>query len=289
MEEFEHRCHENMTHAMETEEGLGIEYDEDVVCDVCQSPDGEDNNEMVFCDKCNICVHQVRGHPRTDVNGTRCAPERCVSPPGLLRHSEGPKGQLALPDLRPRHPPEMPVVSQEGRRHEADPEWNQVGPRQLCLVDPRGEGQRSLSLLLPCSRLLRGRCRSREDLGNPVWLPVRRLHGTRAPLLKTKSFLFVQVSIGNPEKMEPITNVSQIPSNRWALICCLCKEKSGACIQVRGAAEPASTPGREEEGEEKAPKPRLTPLCRLFFCRSAQRKTAARPSTSPVASTPAWR
>lgn len=60
MEEFEHRCHENMTHAMETEEGLGIEYDEDVVCDVCQSLDGEDNNEMVFCDKCNICVHQVR-------------------------------------------------------------------------------------------------------------------------------------------------------------------------------------------------------------------------------------
>lgn len=61
MEEFERRCHDSMTHAMETEEGLGIEYDEDVVCDVCQSPDGEDNNEMVFCDKCNICVHQVRG------------------------------------------------------------------------------------------------------------------------------------------------------------------------------------------------------------------------------------
>ena len=43
----------------------------------------------------------------------------------------------------------------------------------------------------------------------------------------------VQVSIGNPEKMEPITNVSHIPSNRWALICCLCKEKRGACIQVQ--------------------------------------------------------
>lgn len=41
-----------------------------------------------------------------------------------------------------------------------------------------------------------------------------------------------QVSIGNPEKMEPITNVSHIPSNRWALICCICKEKTGACIQV---------------------------------------------------------
>lgn len=65
LEELEHRCHENMTHAMETEEGLGIEYDEDVVCDVCQSPDGEDNNEMVFCDKCNICVHQVSFSDRT--------------------------------------------------------------------------------------------------------------------------------------------------------------------------------------------------------------------------------
>ena len=59
MEEFERRCYDNMSHTMKTEEGLGIEYDEDVVCDVCQSPDGEDNNEMVFCDKCNICVHQV--------------------------------------------------------------------------------------------------------------------------------------------------------------------------------------------------------------------------------------
>lgn len=61
LEEFEQRCSDNMNHAIETEEGLGIEYDEDVVCDVCQSPDGEDGNEMVFCDKCNICVHQVCG------------------------------------------------------------------------------------------------------------------------------------------------------------------------------------------------------------------------------------
>lgn len=56
------------------------------------------------------------------------------------------------------------------------------------------------------------------------------------PLWATRDPLYVksaaQVSIGNPEKMEPITNVSQIPSNRWALICCLCKEKTGACIQV---------------------------------------------------------
>ncbi|KAL8211890.1 UNVERIFIED_CONTAM: E3 ubiquitin-protein ligase Jade-2 [Gekko kuhli] len=59
LEELETLCYENMNIAIETEEGLGIEYDEDVVCDVCRSPEGEDGNEMVFCDKCNVCVHQA--------------------------------------------------------------------------------------------------------------------------------------------------------------------------------------------------------------------------------------
>lgn len=44
---------------MKSEEGLGIEYDENVICDVCRSPDSEEGNEMVFCDSCNICVHQA--------------------------------------------------------------------------------------------------------------------------------------------------------------------------------------------------------------------------------------
>lgn len=44
---------------MKNEEGLGIEFDENVICDVCRSPDSEEANEMVFCDSCNICVHQA--------------------------------------------------------------------------------------------------------------------------------------------------------------------------------------------------------------------------------------
>lgn len=58
-EALERQCHDNMKHAIETVEGLGIEYDEDVICDVCRSPDSEEGNDMVFCDKCNICVHQA--------------------------------------------------------------------------------------------------------------------------------------------------------------------------------------------------------------------------------------
>lgn len=40
-----------------------------------------------------------------------------------------------------------------------------------------------------------------------------------------------EVSIGCVEKMEPITKISSIPQSRWALICVLCRERVGACIQ----------------------------------------------------------
>uniref|UniRef100_A0A3P8S0Y8 Protein Jade-1 n=1 Tax=Amphiprion percula TaxID=161767 RepID=A0A3P8S0Y8_AMPPE len=153
MEEFERCCHDNMTHAVETEEGLGIEYDEDVVCDVCQSPDGEDNNEMVFCDKCNICVHQAcYGIQKVPKGSWLCR----ICALGIL-----PKCQLC--------------------------------PKKGGAMKPTRSGTKWVHV--SCA----------------LWIP--------------------EVSIGNPEKMEPITNVSHIPSNRWALICCLCKEKTGACIQ----------------------------------------------------------
>nr|XP_009921746.1 PREDICTED: protein Jade-2-like [Haliaeetus albicilla] len=45
-----------------------------------------------------------------------------------------------------------------------------------------------------------------------------------------------EVSIGCPEKMEPITKISHIPASRWALSCSLCKECTGTCIQVRNSA-----------------------------------------------------
>ncbi|XP_051942949.1 protein Jade-1 [Hippocampus zosterae] len=153
LEEFERRCHDNMTHATETQEGLGIEYDEDVVCDVCQSPDGEDNNEMVFCDKCNICVHQAcYGIQKVPKGSWLCR----ICALGIL-----PKCQLC--------------------------------PKKGGAMKPTRSGTKWVHV--SCA----------------LWIP--------------------EVSIGNPEKMEPITNVSHIPSNRWALNCCLCKDKTGACIQ----------------------------------------------------------
>eukprot|EP00062_Callorhinchus_milii_P012660 gi/632959933/ref/XP_007895904.1/ PREDICTED: protein Jade-1 isoform X2 [Callorhinchus milii] len=153
MEELERRCYDNMNHAIETEEGLGIEYDEDVVCDVCQSPDGEDGNEMVFCDKCNICVHQA-----------------CY---GILKVPEG--------------------------------SWLcrtcALGVQPKCLLCPKKGG--AMKPTRSGTKWVHVSC--------ALWIP--------------------EVSIGCPEKMEPITKVSHIPTSRWALVCSLCTEKTGACIQ----------------------------------------------------------
>ena len=40
-----------------------------------------------------------------------------------------------------------------------------------------------------------------------------------------------EVGIGNVERMEPITKIETITPGRWNLLCYLCKEKRGACIQ----------------------------------------------------------
>lgn len=52
--ELERQCAENMKNHK-----IGIEFNDAVVCDVCRSPYSEEGNEMVFCDSCNVCVHQA--------------------------------------------------------------------------------------------------------------------------------------------------------------------------------------------------------------------------------------
>ncbi|XP_018107504.1 E3 ubiquitin-protein ligase Jade-2 isoform X2 [Xenopus laevis] len=153
LEEMEILCFENMNVAIETEEGLGIEYDEDVVCDVCRSPEGEDGNEMVFCDKCNVCVHQAcYGILNVPTGSWLC---RCCA----------------------------------------------LGVQAKCLLCPKRGG--ALKPTRSGTKWVHVSC--------ALWIP--------------------EVSIGCPEKMEPITKISHIPPSRWALSCSLCRECTGTCIQ----------------------------------------------------------
>lgn len=59
IENFEWQSYESLKTAIDKLQSYSIEYDEDIVCDVCREPDSEENNEMVFCDGCNMCVHQA--------------------------------------------------------------------------------------------------------------------------------------------------------------------------------------------------------------------------------------
>uniref|UniRef100_A0A2K6M7C7 Jade family PHD finger 3 n=1 Tax=Rhinopithecus bieti TaxID=61621 RepID=A0A2K6M7C7_RHIBE len=153
VEVLERHCHENMNHAIETEEGLGIEYDEDVICDVCRSPDSEEGNDMVFCDKCNVCVHQA-----------------CY---GILKVPEG--SWLCRSCV--------------------------LGIYPQCVLCPKKGG--AMKTTKTGTKWAHVSC--------ALWIP--------------------EVSIACPERMEPITKISHIPPSRWALVCNLCKLKTGACIQ----------------------------------------------------------
>ncbi|XP_053623698.1 PHD finger protein rhinoceros [Plodia interpunctella] len=153
LEELEVRTWDKIQAIMKSEEGLGIEYDENVICDVCRSPDSEDGNEMVFCDSCNICVHQA-----------------CY-------------GITVIPDGQ----------------------W---------LCRPCGDGVRPMCVLCPNV----GGAMKCTPSGHKwahvscvLWIP--------------------EVSIGCAERMEPITKISAIPASRWSLLCVLCRERKGACIQ----------------------------------------------------------
>ncbi|XP_041463113.1 trichohyalin-like [Lytechinus variegatus] len=147
------QCNNNMEHAMQTEEGLGIEYDEDVICDVCRAPDSEEGNEMVFCDKCDICVHQA-----------------CY---GIVNVPEGSwMCRTCALGIQP----------------------------QCILCGIKGGAMKSTRSGTKWSHV-----------SCALWVP--------------------EVSIGCVERMEPITKISQIPASRWALICVICRERTGACIQ----------------------------------------------------------
>ncbi|XP_054711386.1 protein Jade-1-like [Uloborus diversus] len=153
LEDFETQCSNRFQDAIKNEKGLGIEYDEGVLCDVCRSPDCEEGNEMVFCDSCNICVHQA-----------------CY---GITAIPEG--SWICRPCALNIKPP--------------------------CILCPNNGG--AMKSTSSGEKWAHVNC--------ALWIP--------------------EVVIGCPEKMEPIMRISHIPTSRWALICSLCRERVGACIQ----------------------------------------------------------
>lgn len=170
IEDFEKQCWEKINITLRNNEAQE-DQDDSVICDVCRSPDSEECNEMVnysfkryltfktmnlfkvFCDKCNICVHQA-----------------CY---GITSIPSGP--------------------------------W-------LCRTC-------SLNITPKCELCPNKGGAMKATKSGKLWAHV------------SCALWIPEVSIGCVEKMEPITKIQCIPSSRWNLLCVLCKDRVGSCIQ----------------------------------------------------------
>eukprot|EP00043_Microstomoeca_roanoka_P000319 m.27428 g.27428 ORF g.27428 m.27428 type:complete len:801 (-) comp10246_c1_seq1:186-2588(-) len=151
--EFEKAAYNGLTKAGGRSGCHGLEYDENTVCDVCQLPDSEEGNEMVFCDGCNLCVHQV-------CYGIKVIPEGnwycCACQLGAVHLS-------------------------------------------CCLCSGKG------GALKPCTDGV-----NFAHLRCAMWIP--------------------ESSIVDTDLMEPV-DISNVPIDRFKLLCSLCGQRKGACMQ----------------------------------------------------------
>ncbi|KAJ7582101.1 PHD-zinc-finger like domain-containing protein [Mycena floridula] len=127
---------------------------EDSTCAICDDSEGENSNAIVFCDGCNLAVHQD-----------------CYGVPYI------PEGQWLCRKCTVS--PEVPVS---------------------CILCPAEGGAFKQTITGEWVHLL---C--------AIWVP--------------------ETQVVNETFMEPITNVPEIPRNRWKLKCSICEIRMGACIQ----------------------------------------------------------
>ncbi|CAG8486242.1 8861_t:CDS:10 [Ambispora leptoticha] len=127
---------------------------EDSACAICDDAECENSNAIVFCDGCNLAVHQD-----------------CYGIPYI------PEGQWLC--RKCMISPENPVS---------------------CIFCPNEGGAFKQTTTNHWAHLLCG-----------IWIP--------------------EVTISNAVYMEPIDNINRIPRSRWRLMCYICRQKMGACIQ----------------------------------------------------------
>lgn len=127
---------------------------EDSRCSICDDGECENSNAIVFCDGCNLAVHQD-----------------CYGVPYI------PEGQWLC---RKCH----------------------VSPKQKvpCVFCPNDGGAYKQTVTNRWAHLL---C--------TIWIP--------------------EITVANPVYMEPVEGAERIPKSRWKLVCYICRQRMGACIQ----------------------------------------------------------
>ncbi|KAK9345687.1 PHD-zinc-finger like domain-containing protein [Lipomyces starkeyi] len=131
-----------------------LNENDDSKCAICDDGECENSNAIVFCDGCNVAVHQD-----------------CYGVPFI------PEGQWLC------------------RRCQSCPRRN-----VSCIFCPNKSGA--------FKQTDRGHW---AHLVCALWLP--------------------EISVGNTVYMEPVEGIDRVPRQRWKLVCYICKQKTGACIQ----------------------------------------------------------
>ncbi|XP_024388731.1 uncharacterized protein [Physcomitrium patens] len=155
--------------------------DGEELCHVCNCGDSDESNHILFCDSCNVAVHQ-------DCYGVRPVPEgqwlcSWCSWKSSMNVESCSGAVVYAPTL-------VPLV---------------------CVLCPSKGGA-----LKPVVEV-----DSKETIGR---------RGTKFAHLFCSQWV-PETFIGNMEVMEPIRNIEGVRDERWRLLCSICKEKHGACIQ----------------------------------------------------------
>ncbi|CAK9262058.1 unnamed protein product [Sphagnum jensenii] len=144
--------------------------DEEELCHVCNGGDSDEMNQILFCDICNVAVHQ-------DCYGVRQVPE----------------GQWLCSWCSRK------VM----RKADNDPRECVLCPGRGGALKPVAEAESKGGVSKKGMKFAHLFCCQ--------WVP--------------------ETYIGNMEAMEPIRNVEGVRDERRRLLCSVCKEKQGACIQ----------------------------------------------------------